>query len=58
MPEKLKVVQVFKDKEPKIVNPVKEEVTKDSTLELNPEIKDKNFFEDPNVVDFLLDSTK
>ena len=57
MPE-LEMIRVFKDKAPKIINPVKEEITPDSTLELNPEIKNKNFFEDPKVADFLLDNTK
>lgn len=58
MAEKIKLFKVFKDPAPKVTNVVTEEVTPDSKLELNPAIKDKNFFEDEEVVDFLLDNTK
>ena len=58
MAGKIKVFQVFEDQAPKVTNVVTEEVRPDSKLKLNPAIKDKNFFEDEAVVDFLLDNTK
>ena len=58
MAEKIKLFKVFKDPAPKVTNVVTEEVTPDSKLKLNLAIKDKNFFEDKEVVDFLLDNTK
>lgn len=58
MAGKIKVFQVFEDQAPKVTNVVTEEVSPDSKLKLNPAIKDKNFFEDDEVVDFLLDNTK
>ena len=58
MAGKIKVFQVFEDQAPKVTNIVTEEVSPDSKLKLNPAIKDKNFFEDKKVVDFLLDNTK
>ena len=58
MAGKIKVFQVFEDQAPKVTNVVTEEVSPDSKLKLNPAIKDKNFFEDEEVVDFLLDNTK
>ena len=58
MAGKIKVFQVFEDSAPKVTNVVTEEVSPDSKLKLNPAIKDKNFFEDKVVVDFLLDNTK
>ena len=58
MAGKIKVFQVFEDQAPKVTNVVTEEVSPDSKLKLNPAIKDKNFFEDKEVVDFLLDNTK
>ena len=58
MTEKIKLFKVFEDPAPKVTNVVTEEVSPDSKLKLNPAIKDKNFFEDDKVVDFLLDNTK
>lgn len=58
MAGKIKVFRVFEDPAPKVTNVVTEEVSPDSKLKLNPAIKDKNFFEDKEVVDFLLDNTK
>lgn len=58
MAEKIKLFKVFEDQAPKVTNVVTEEVSPDSKLKLNPAIKDKNFFEDNEVVDFLLDNTK
>ena len=58
MAGKIKVFQVFEDPAAKVTNVVTEEVSPDSKLKLNPAIKDKNFFEDKEVVDFLLDNTK
>lgn len=58
MAGKIKVFQVFEDPAQKVTNVVTEEVSPDSKLKLNPAIKDKNFFEDKEVVDFLLDNTK
>ena len=58
MAVKSKVFQVFEDPAAKVTNVVTEEVSPDSKLKLNPAIKDKNFFEDKEVVDFLLDNTK
>lgn len=56
--ENIKLFRVFTDKEPEVTTKVTEEISKDSNLKLNPAIKNKNFFEDQEVVDFLLDSTK
>ena len=58
MAEKIKLFKVFKDPAPKVTNVVTEEVSPDSKLKLNPAIKDKNFFEDKEVIDFLLNNTK
>lgn len=58
MTEKIKLFKVFEDQAPKVTNAVTEEVSPDSKLKLNSAIKDKNFFEDNEVVDFLLDNTK
>ena len=46
MEEKNKLFKAFNNPASKVTNVVTEEVTTDSKLELNPAIKDKNFFED------------
>ena len=50
----MELFKIYKDKSPKVVEKVTEEVTKDSNLELSPAIKNKNFFEEEEIKDFLL----
>lgn len=56
--KKIQIIKVYKDKEPLPNAQVNEEISKDSDLELNPAIKNANFFENDETVDFLFDKTK
>ena len=56
--KKIQIIKVYKDKEPVPNAQITEEISKDSDLELNPAIKNVNFFENEETVDFLFDKTK
>lgn len=56
--KKIQIIKVYKDKEPAPSAQITEEISKDSDLELNPVIKNTNFFENDETVDFLFDKTK
>jgi hypothetical protein len=56
--KKIQIIKVYKDKEPVPNAQITEEISKDSDLELNPAIKNTNFFENDETADFLFDKTK
>lgn len=56
--KKIQIIKVYKDKEPVPNIQITEEISKDSDLELNPAIKNTNFFENEEIVNFLFDKTK
>lgn len=56
--KKIQIIKVYKDKEPVPNAQITEEISKDSDLELNPAIKNTNFFENDETVDFLFNKTK